>query len=287
MTRAVACLLAVSALLAAAPARAQQPAALEAQWRTTAEDVDAMTERLERLVALKEKGALSDADLDQLEQKLIAAHESVVVTGELKDVPLSEALDAVLAAVRAAPRRGLGAPNGPSLVARPVDLLALAEVHVSASFAGTRAADAMRALLRSQDASETLGIELSEEGDVFVVAVHRYSDAEDREGVMQVDPQPMIEEEEDGEGVPGYLGVGGGTNPGPKVLVVSVEPGSPAELAGLRIGDEVTAIDGVEVKSWEQLRALIRAHRAGDDVVLDVTRGAQRMRVLVTLGQSR
>lgn len=268
-----------------APALAQQPPPapeLVGERRTTREDVEALTERLEQLAALKDKGVLSPPDLTALTQKLIAAHESVTVSGELKDVPLSLALEALMRAVRAAPARPESArASGPGLVIRPADLEVLATVRVTASFTGTPAADALRALLRSQEAMETLGVEFTEEGQVFVVAVHRFDEEEDA-----VEPQPQVVEEPE-ERVPGYLGVGGPATPGEPLLVATIEPGSPAEQAGLRPGDVIAAIDGAEVRDWDQLRARIRAHQAGDDVVLDVTRGTQRLRVLVTLGAGR
>jgi serine protease DegQ len=38
------------------------------------------------------------------------------------------------------------------------------------------------------------------------------------------------------------------------VLINTIEPGSPAEKAGLEKGDRITAINGTEIKSAGQLR---------------------------------
>jgi S1-C subfamily serine protease len=71
------------------------------------------------------------------------------------------------------------------------------------------------------------------------------------------------------------------------VAIVSVAPGGPAEQAGIKVGDIVTAFDGKPISSWEALGAAIRAHRPGDQVSVTVLRrsnGWARTTVTVTLG---
>jgi membrane-associated protease RseP (regulator of RpoE activity) len=50
------------------------------------------------------------------------------------------------------------------------------------------------------------------------------------------------------------------------------DPKSPAVLAGLKVGDEVTAFDGVKVTSWTQLANDIKAAKPGDQVTFTVDR---------------
>ncbi|WP_220458035.1 MULTISPECIES: S1C family serine protease [unclassified Actinotalea] len=65
--------------------------------------------------------------------------------------------------------------------------------------------------------------------------------------------------------------------------VLTVEPGSPADQAGLRPGDVVIAIDGDHVSGAESLIGFIRQHAAGDDVALTVVRDGTPTDVDVTL----
>ena len=54
---------------------------------------------------------------------------------------------------------------------------------------------------------------------------------------------------------------------------IVVQPGQPADLAGLRTGDRVRRIDGTEVSSWAELRLLVQqASQAGRSARFDVAR---------------
>jgi len=59
------------------------------------------------------------------------------------------------------------------------------------------------------------------------------------------------------------------------VLVSKVEPGSPAEKAGIRVGDVITAVDGVDVKSSWDLRGKIRKGEDGQTVPIEVWRNGK------------
>ena len=60
-------------------------------------------------------------------------------------------------------------------------------------------------------------------------------------------------------------------------VIARVDPGSPAERAGLHSGDLVIAVNGVAVRGGTQLRNMIGLARIGDDVELTVDRrGAER-----------
>ncbi|MCS6963609.1 PDZ domain-containing protein [Thermoflexus sp.] len=70
------------------------------------------------------------------------------------------------------------------------------------------------------------------------------------------------------------------------VLILSVERGSPAERAGLRPGDWITAVDGQALSSDEDLGSRIAARRPGDSVRLTIWRPAEGEQIVtVTLGE--
>jgi putative serine protease PepD len=85
----------------------------------------------------------------------------------------------------------------------------------------------------------------------------------------------------------GYLGVTMAPATGGQdgALVQEIASGSPAERAGLRVGDLVVAIDGKAVVSYSELGARIRAHKPGDKVTLKVVRGGNETTVTATLAQ--
>ena len=64
-------------------------------------------------------------------------------------------------------------------------------------------------------------------------------------------------------------------------VIARVDPGSPAERAGLHTGDLVVAVDGVAVRSGTQLRNTIGLTRIGSDVALTVDRKGSEYSVAV------
>ena len=56
-------------------------------------------------------------------------------------------------------------------------------------------------------------------------------------------------------------------------LVLNVEPGSPADAAGIQEQDIVIAVEGEPVRSSEELVVAIDAHDPGDTVTLEIVRG--------------
>ena len=58
---------------------------------------------------------------------------------------------------------------------------------------------------------------------------------------------------------------------------------SPAKLAGLRLGDEVTAFNGAPVSNWTQLGNEIRQAPAGSDAAITVKRGGRTLTFHATL----
>lgn len=65
------------------------------------------------------------------------------------------------------------------------------------------------------------------------------------------------------------------------VIVSELEPGGPADKAGLRIGDIVLTIDGNPVDNMRQLGINLYKHAIGTEATLDVLRGSQRLTLRV------
>jgi S1-C subfamily serine protease len=81
-----------------------------------------------------------------------------------------------------------------------------------------------------------------------------------------------------------WLGVGVETTDD-GVLIRQVAPSSPAEDAGLREGDVITAIDGSEITTVEALIDAIGVHQPGDQVTLTVVWRGESREVEVTLAE--
>jgi S1-C subfamily serine protease len=87
-------------------------------------------------------------------------------------------------------------------------------------------------------------------------------------------------------GIPENLLAGG-------LVVLFVYPDTPAALSGLQgcrrqgntviLGDQITAIDGQPTSTFDELKALLGNHQAGDTITLDVVRGTRRFQVPLTL----
>jgi len=69
-------------------------------------------------------------------------------------------------------------------------------------------------------------------------------------------------------------------------LVSRIDPGSPAEKAGLEIGDVIIRFAGNRVKNSAQLRKLVVEAKPGMDVVVEVMRNGRRQSFSVTIAES-
>lgn len=87
------------------------------------------------------------------------------------------------------------------------------------------------------------------------------------------------------QGIGSFVGVRGA--PDPRIVLLSVMPGSPAELAGLKPHDAVLAIDGVPVRGRDRSDEIDRVRGpAGSEVTLTVRSPGEAPRdVVVTRGQ--
>ncbi|GAB4547930.1 MAG: hypothetical protein OHK0023_10030 [Anaerolineae bacterium] len=86
---------------------------------------------------------------------------------------------------------------------------------------------------------------------------------------------------------PGYLGLAGETvapsNCG--TLVVAVEEGSPAQEAGILVGDIIVAVDNQPRRGLDALRAYILRRSPGDTVIIVLKRDAEELTFRVQLGE--
>jgi serine protease Do len=85
-----------------------------------------------------------------------------------------------------------------------------------------------------------------------------------------------------------YLGVGPSNLPAPGNVgarIGTVERGSGADRAGLRVNDVILAIDGEKVEDFLDLRRLINRHRPGDEAAIQVLRDQKRLDLTVRLGK--
>lgn len=69
------------------------------------------------------------------------------------------------------------------------------------------------------------------------------------------------------------------------LLIVSVETGSPADQAGILLGDIVVALDGQAVAHLEELLLLLSGERVGKQVPVQLIRGGQLQEINVTIGE--
>jgi S1-C subfamily serine protease len=82
----------------------------------------------------------------------------------------------------------------------------------------------------------------------------------------------------------GYLGVAlQGVRGG--VIVLGVEPGSPAERGGLIVGDVIVSIAGREVADAQDVHAQLGSGTVGNALALELRRGGVPQHVQVTVGE--
>ena len=69
------------------------------------------------------------------------------------------------------------------------------------------------------------------------------------------------------------------------LLLVSVEPDSPAEKGGLLFGDTIVAVAGSPIRQHEDLLAQLSADRVGQEISMGIIRGGQVQDVKVVVGE--
>ncbi len=82
-----------------------------------------------------------------------------------------------------------------------------------------------------------------------------------------------------------FLGVGLRVDPADTlgVRVMKVAAGSPAETAGIRVGDRILAIEGQEMRTSEEITSIVRGMRPGDEISLTILRDAEIHPIVATL----
>jgi PDZ domain len=78
----------------------------------------------------------------------------------------------------------------------------------------------------------------------------------------------------------------GGVDPQQGVVVQRVTPGSPAERAGIKAGDTLTAFDDQKLVAAQQLVQLVRAEQPQQQVTIELLRDGKPQRLQVTLGEA-
>jgi serine protease Do len=135
---------------------------------------------------------------------------------------------------------------------------------------GRRPADKVTVRVRREGAERDLAVTLG--------AAPRGAPAPERQPrtMLGVQALPLTPTDRDRLGVPADQGV----------VVTAVAQGSPAERAGLRRGDVITAVDDKPVPSPARLRDAVEASGAGQEIRLAVARGKDTRQVRVRLAAS-
>lgn len=69
------------------------------------------------------------------------------------------------------------------------------------------------------------------------------------------------------------------------LLLVSVNPGSPADKAGLLLGDAIILLDSQPIRSMDDLLVLLSGDRVGASVPVRIVRGGQVVELTVVIGE--
>ena len=88
---------------------------------------------------------------------------------------------------------------------------------------------------------------------------------------------------------PGFVGIVAGEDPGrwPGIRITKVVPGSPAEKAGLQVGDEIVRIDEVLVTSFTRFEELTQDIRAMSRVRFKIKRGNKELPPITVTAASK
>jgi S1-C subfamily serine protease len=68
------------------------------------------------------------------------------------------------------------------------------------------------------------------------------------------------------------------------LLTVYVQPGGPAEQAGVILGDILVELRGKSLEDLEEVHALLRQSKIGDSVAVTVLRGGNPATLNIVLG---
>lgn len=159
--------------------------------------------------------------------------------------------------------------------------------------AGHKVGDALNLTVKHGDAQKSVSVTLAEQPAVSTTTQNNTpsnNGQTPQKSTRQAVPYLGIVPIGAGE----YRGMGGFFGPGGKLqkgaasgLIVQVATGSPAEKAGLKVGEKITAVDGQAIDAQHTLSSLISGHKPGDSVKLSVTAADGSTRdVTVALGDN-
>ncbi len=94
----------------------------------------------------------------------------------------------------------------------------------------------------------------------------------------------IAETEPQAAGQPGYLGVCIEPDKRGRLIVAGVAPGSPAETAGVQVGDEIQTVDGKRVRTPADLMADTRGKAPASELKIVVRRKGRAATLTATLG---
>lgn len=80
--------------------------------------------------------------------------------------------------------------------------------------------------------------------------------------------------------------MGDSSNKEEGVYIVQVVSGGAADQAGLKEGDRIISVDGTEVSTSSEVKAVIQKHKIGDEIKIKVNRDGSEKEYTVTLQQS-
>jgi putative serine protease PepD len=128
---------------------------------------------------------------------------------------------------------------------------------------------------------------LNAQGQVIGVNAQIKSDSNGNEGVGFSIPSNLVRSVasqliSSGKVEHAYLGVSVDASAA-TARIAAVRPSTPASKAGLKAGDVVTAVDGNEVASGDDLTRAIDAHKPGEQITLTYKRGGSDHTVTLTL----
>jgi len=78
-----------------------------------------------------------------------------------------------------------------------------------------------------------------------------------------------------------------GVSEGRALLVARVNPGSPAEKAGIKVGDVVVAVDGRRVETLDALTDEIQNKKKGEKISLEVVRDKKKIKIEVEVAEEQ
>lgn len=67
------------------------------------------------------------------------------------------------------------------------------------------------------------------------------------------------------------------------VIVTNVVSASPADLAGIKIGDVIVSLDGKKISNYDELQTFLKSKKVGDQIEVGIVRNSSSQTVVLTL----